>query len=124
MNDKVAEHIVDSMDKIQQYIDSTEEFVLEQAPLVAQEIVTLGQMQGALTVVCFVIATLLMSTLCMYCIFKNKDSGPLSDWELPMVFSGIATAGAALGVMVSFSCALVPFFAPRLYLLREVSKLL
>jgi hypothetical protein len=124
MNEQIAERIVGSLDKVQHYIDSAEGFVLEQAPLVAQEIVLIGRTQAAVTVACFVFASLAFAGMFVYSRKQCRDCGDMSDWPIASFIIGLGTVASCGMTMLTLNIAILPFLAPRLYLLQEVSKLL
>jgi hypothetical protein len=124
MKEELQSRLINSLDKVQEYVEATESFVLEQAPLVAQEIVLSGRLQTGVIVVTFtliIIAMLTVSAKCYNRYLKNtKDDG----YVLVSVVMGLGSGLASMPLINALYEGVIPFFAPRLYLLQEISKLL
>jgi membrane-associated HD superfamily phosphohydrolase len=125
MNDQITERIVGSLDKVQQYIESAEGFVLEQAPQVAQEIVLSGRIQAAFTIVVVTLLTLIVLTFAGICWRVHIKLGCPDDsgWLLLTLISLVVSVCMSMMPITASYSAIIPFFAPRLYLLQEIAKL-
>jgi len=125
--DPVKERLIESLDKIQQWVESTEEFVIEQAPLVAQEILRMGRIQSVYEVVAWALVAVVSFFVCRKCI-RSVTADPDSDaapfYGVGAVLIGLVSGAASFAVLCSIQSALTPWFAPRLYILQEIGKLL
>ena len=124
MKEELQTQLISSLDKVQEYIEASEGFILEQAPLVAQEIVLSGRIQYGAIIVGLTVILIPLYTAILTCLFKY--------WRKSEE-DGFLCASAIIGIIAMFPTAfmfdavhrgIIPFFAPRLYLLREISDLL
>ena len=102
-------------------IKDTKSFVLEQAPDVAQEMILLARIESVI----ILIGSLLLFYLLFY--FKRKLSEVERSYdEMSMVYALLSIISPIFGmfgliaVLSSLSC----WFAPKYFLLKELSKLI
>ena len=123
-----TDFITQNLDKIQHYLDATGNFVAEQAPLVVQEMITLGRTQAVIAVVGALIALAVCIALAFWAKAKARK-GALEDPENDgwFVLSVIGFGASSIFTVVTFTTlchGLLPWIAPRVYLLHEIKNLL
>ena len=130
MNEELSERLVASLDKVQEYIESTEDFVIEQAPLIAQEIVMLGRLESVWHVLCplfasiiLVVASVLLFKWACRCYEEQYAMGE-GPAVASLVISVIGSIAFFAGSISQIHCTFEPWFAPRVYLLHEIAKML
>jgi hypothetical protein len=125
MKEELQERLVSSLDNIQEYIEATEEFVVEQAPLVAQEIISLGRHQALFGICGWVLSATVMTSLAIFCWVSWWRRGARDEgFQVGSIVASAVAVPLWLGALLMTYTSLVPLLAPRLYLLQEISKLL
>ncbi len=124
MEEQLKELATTGLSKALEYIETTEAFVIEQAPLLVQEILTYG-----LAASCLSAAILLaLASGFGYGTYRAvkaaiKDEADEAAFILGLLGGGISI-GCTIGlVSEAFTIAKI-IFAPRLYLLQELKALL
>ncbi len=91
-------------------------FVLEQAPDVVREIVLLGRIQNTAEVM----ASLVFFVFALFLLFKG-----IKEQEEPFFMLGaFLSMGGIFLTMISFSNAALVWFAPKLYVIKEIGELI
>ena len=113
------------LDNLVSLLEKTGEFVLEQAPPLAQEIIAYGRATTSITVasgIVFLIAFIFISRSNIKADWDEIDENP------EMIFRIIANIGTGLlGVMLvalNTNNCLMAWVAPRLYLLKTIKSML
>ena len=102
-------------------IKETKSFVLEQAPDVAQEMILLARIESVIVL----IGSLLFFYLLFY--FKGKLNEIESNYDdMSMVYALLSIISPIIGVigLVAVLGSLSCWFAPKYFLLKELSKLI
>ena len=128
MNEQVQQLVTDASEKVLAWLDATEGFAIEQAPILAQEIVRFGLWQhGIYAVACLgvVLGSFLFAGLSFTkrpCEFLIKHTDGAGYIVLILLFIPIVVGGVD-GVQhaVEFLKAAT---APRLYILEQIGGLL
>ena len=136
MDEKLKERLnemgVKSLDRIEDYLKATENFVIEQAPLLVQEIVHWEIARWSLFLTCWLVVFLSVCSLLLY-LFRSKR---VKKWlaEDPYTSEGLVYMGRSLtflGVVGSLAgvatCTyhiIYPIVAPRLFLLEKFAELI
>jgi hypothetical protein len=118
---EIEAKLAESMDSVQQWIDTTGSFVQEQAPLVAQEMIAWGQakhmagmcISGWIIIFCLVLLVYLFRH-----IKKNPGDGPM------FIFWFILTAPNICWFATSTYQYLFITFAPRLYIIEQLKDII
>jgi hypothetical protein len=125
MNEQLSQLLEQGFGKALSYVQATESFVAEQAPLLIQEIVNYGlAYNGFLAVlwgvigVCLAYSSYRLVKYAQTCDSYN-DEGP----AIAGVFLGCIGAGSLIGCICESLVVLKIVFAPRLYLLEELGRL-
>jgi len=129
VKEELQTRLLSSLDKVQEYIEATEEFVAEQAPLVAQEIILAGRITHCWFLFLAIIAIGIGIWIARICVKENNKIPEDRHNDGAWIAGSIVSIVAALGVCAVFSATMVPqivnvWFAPRLYLIQEIGKLL
>jgi len=136
MKEELTERLMMSLDKVQEYIESTEDFVIEQAPLVAQEIITLGRVESAWQVVCPAIISVVALALSVICIRRalaifrgevksgTKEQKPGEPTMVTGVISGAVSIVVFLIAIFHIVDVFEPWVAPRVYLINQIKDML
>ena len=108
--------------KVLNWLDSTEGFVVEQAPLLAQEVLAFG---WTMAWVCGIAGVLIIGAGVGIVVWGRKPIAAITDDEFFVWLIGIVVllCGIALSCFSIFDLVQITL-APRLYLLEELSKLL
>lgn len=131
----------EASDTIIKYLNMTGEFVSEQAPLLAQEIIRYGVWWNLIValfwsiplIIIFIVEYKLLKELTQR--YKNYNAEPCIrpyiDGEdtvglcaLIIVVSGILSLYPIITTCLHFADSFKALFAPRLYILEEIGKLL
>ena len=124
MEEQLKELATQGLSKALEYIETTEAFVVEQAPLLIQEILNYGLAYSAV----FLVVWGLFAIACGVVAYKScravikSDDGELVP--LILVFIGGPGLGFLVGAVQSLLTIAKITFAPRLYLLQELKSLL
>lgn len=131
MNEELEQRIVDSLDKVAQYVEATETFAAEQAPLVVEEIIRWGwikELPEVVVLFCLGIA-LAVASFIVYSKYKKKDVKAMTGDQVFGWHAGfwgpMATALLVWGIMIVelFDVAR-PLIAPRLYVIEVLRRML
>lgn len=131
MKEELSERLIASLDKVQEYIEATEDLVIEQAPLVAQEIITLGRIES----VWGVVGSLIIGIICAVCCLvmskqfivglkEDRAEFPQTVTMLAAMVSFILGTISLIVSVCSIDYLFEPWFAPRVYLIHEIGNLL
>lgn len=131
-SDRLANLSADALEHLSEWLQATEVFVAEQAPLVAQEIIQWGIVKASLTIAFGVLATALTivcaSVLCKQWRRERTDS-TLDDTALLLGGTKVVAAAVLctvsvpiIGIGITSLCYVLT--APRLYILEQLSKLM
>ncbi|WDI44761.1 hypothetical protein [Bremerella sp. P1] len=128
MDEQVKERLVDSLDKVMQWAEGAEEFVLEQAPLVAQEIVAWKFYEG----LCWgiVLATVIVAVLtaaaiaCWVIISNSEDSEGKVFAVFPPLFAAFPIVPATVCLAQCVVQSVQACVAPRLVIIDYLSQLM
>lgn len=121
IKEELQARLATSLDKVTEYIEATGDFVIEQAPLVAQEIINLGQVQATIKVTAIMIALLLTTSFSLYSWWRFHKSDS-ECWIMMGILSGVSAIFALTCMCVSIYEAVVPFIAPRVFILHEIQR--
>lgn len=135
----LIEKATESLGEIQKWVESGKDFVVEQAPLVVHEIIAWGIAECTFFLVLngiIIITALIM----LYCsMFRKKmlenvwfdENMRRANPTFHQIQSIVGSAVGIMGTIISFAniCGYTYFllfivYAPRLYILQELSKLL
>lgn len=120
---QVEQLTAEALQKVLQWVESAEGFVVEQAPLVAQEVIARAYVTLGLKFAICVFALLLLVMAAAYFIYLAKR-----EHEPPYAAVGII-GGIILGVFpfIEGASAVMQlasvYFAPRLYVIEQLSNL-
>ena len=129
METEVQKKLLESVDEVKQWLETGKDFVLEQAPLVVQEVLAWGVASATFFVILNLVLFLLglcltrMLYLKMWFFEKNiEDSGP----EVIFIFVGniVALLVPFINICIYTYQLTYISYAPRLYILQQISKLL
>ena len=121
------ERLEQCLEKILEYLEAAEGTVVDQAPLVAQEIITLGRWNAGLSV--GIPAVIFLVSFCYFwwhrkrtvLAFENEDN-PVHI--LAAIISGIGALAGGMIALFEIPKMLTPFLAPRLYVIKVIRELL
>ena len=126
MDEQMKERLESYLDTIEQSVGTASEFTMEQAPLLAQEVVryTLwSNLIGAIT--CLVLALIVI--LVARVLWKLTDQLPKSEADVaktPLVIFGVFFfVACVVGISYYVPATLKAAVAPRLVIVEEVSRL-
>lgn len=130
MDNELKDRLVASVDKITEWVEAGGDFVAEQAPLIAKEIVAWGIAGAIVRGGIFLSILLIVQWGCWY-VRKLIDKGRLfndvgSDDPIRFftwVFQFVSPL-LLIGVAVDIYTLVYIWVAPRLYILEELSRLL
>jgi len=128
MDEDVEEKVIESIDKVQSWLDKGGEFAAEQAPLVVNEIIAVGYIENGIGLAAAVFGItvcllFLWRGWCYFSLTSEFNNGKETLWFLAMLCSGIFGFVFAIMIPASIHGLLFVHFAPRLYVLEELSKL-
>ena len=118
----------EKLDKLMEFLlvslQESKDFAVEQAPQVAKEMISWGQICYGIGVFCFCLGGILTFCLGLWVWKRRNDDGYDHDGCVAgSVFSWALTLGLLAGMLthVAFFCKAT--YAPRLYLIEQVSSL-
>mgnify|MGYP007073184332 FL=1 len=125
MNNVVLEKIISSIEKVEEYIQAGESFVVEQTPLVVNEIIMWGIAKNVFFVFMWLFVTFLSYSIFnkheKKCFATKTNDFPLK--EFLYIFKYLSLFFLILVFRSIFKLCFV-WFAPRLYIISEISKLI
>lgn len=131
MKEELSQKLLESLDKVQEYIDATEDFVTEQAPLIAQEIIMLGRLESLWPVICGgtiglvgLIAAFFLARWAKGSADRGESAELFGVWSVFSITSGAASFAGMMHCLSRVDNMFEPWFAPRVYLLHEIARLL
>lgn len=125
MNPDIVEKLNESAEKLLDYVEQTGDFVVEQAPLVVQEMITWGITHCVFWIIIVSIVLLPIIAICGY-FFRI---GVKDDWD----FDYCIPSGMVGGVSLIFWFLVIAsniydllyiYFAPRLFILDQLKGLI
>lgn len=126
MNEQAQQLITDAGAKVLEYLEATEGFAIEQAPLLAQEILSWGLTLGVAGVSISLIITALIWILGLKIKAACKEDNPhwgkddeAFSFAMMLLVSGLPCILLAAGM----STVLKVLVAPRLYIIEKISTL-
>ena len=124
MNDELKELATTGLSKALEYIETAESFVIEQAPLLVQEILAYGLVSSCISAgILLTLAVGLGYGTYRICKAAVSDGADDAVCILGLVGGG-ATIGCTIGLFSDVFTIAKITFAPRLYLLQELKSLL
>lgn len=127
MQDELQKRLISSLDKVQEYIEATEGFVVEQAPLVAQEIIAYGKVCSVWAMLCLILVALIFciaSIIYRKAYLKEDGRGEKDAYLMCTVVCSVGCCFISVLTFCLVPLAMKPWIMPRLYLIQEISKLL
>ena len=115
--------------KIQEYLEQSADFVAEQAPLVAQEILFIGRLQYTLGAAASFMVLAAAVTVLFVCLRRgSKGFNYVDSDEIPCIIgimlSGMGTLSFGCFFVQSSVFAMTAWFAPRVYILEQLKGIL
>lgn len=136
MKEELQQKLLNSLDKVAEFVEQSKDFAAKEAPLVAQEIVNLRMIEGFLDLflafVCLVVVGICIkfALFCNKYIIKQKDE-PGRTPDTPYVgltISCILGAIFSLAFIFRTADAIYSFlqvhYTPRLLILEEIKNLM
>ena len=124
MDEQLKELTTAGLSKALEYIETAEGFVVEQAPLLVQEILAFGMAEACITAVILVV----LASGLGYGTYRLVKVAVKDGAEEAAFIIGLLGGGASIGSLIAFFSEVFTIakitFAPRLYLLQELKELL
>lgn len=132
MNEKAEQLITDVGEKVLSYLEATEGFTVEQAPLLAQEIVRYGIWFNGIFTAFFLVVTPLLVWLSYRWGTSGgawKDTGKWEKSEALCLMSGIPGVMGSIVIVMWILPNCMPdllkaAIAPRLYIIEQIGSLM
>lgn len=130
MNEELQLKLVESFEKVSDWVDSSEDFVVEQAPLVVSEIISWGFWSNlSISLLSFMVLIICLCVLKFFVIknFHKLDEKDTSGAQAMVIFiSGIFSIVGILGstcemIHHSYDTIFI-LVAPRLYVIEQISN--
>ncbi len=123
--------------KVTEWLQGTEDFVMEQAPLLCREIVMFGIAKGLIGIGCGIALAIVVNVICISVWTCCRDAygeklrchdGSMQEGAmLVLVLTGGCRVGSIIGGIAWVAAAIyltcLAYFAPRLYILKEIAGL-
>lgn len=125
MNPDIVEKLNESAEKLLDYVEQTGDFVVEQAPLVVQEMITWGITHCVFWIIIVSIVLLPIIAICGY-FFRI---GVKDDWDVDYCIPSGMVGGVSLifwflVIASNIYDLLYIYFAPRLFILDQLKGLI
>lgn len=125
---KTEQFTEEALGKVMSWLETSEVFVTEQAPLLAQEIVSLGYWMSAWGVVIGTVLIGIGVIVGYFTVTAHKRKIDIGIETIIEVIGGFVGVGSVIVGFCMSVCSIETLikitFAPRLYLLQELQKLL
>ena len=122
----IEQKVIDSLEKVEEWLTATEQLVAEQAPLVVQEIIVAGLFDAIFgLVLCSIFGILLClnAKLCFRNV-KGEDSLKDIDWTAGGIVSLVALIGCIIGVIICVYDIIYINLCPRLYVIEQIREMI
>lgn len=125
-DEKLRESLSDVLQWVQLSAEQSKDFVIEQAPLVAQEFVAWTFWESVITAVAALLSAVLSAWCCLLCVRKCNDErdafgGP--EWTMGSMLCACTTIGLCVLFLCSSLTAVKAKVAPRVLIIEKVSTL-
>lgn len=117
------QRIISAMDGITAWVEQSKDLVSEQAPAVAQEIVTLGIIGGICGIITLVLTIALPLLYIKYRASIKDETQEFTD-PFMIIFGSCIVIGGLIGSIVLIVNGITALVAPRLYILEDVVRIL
>ena len=130
--DKLSNMSIKGLDEIGNWVSGAKDFVVEQSPLVCQEIITKGMLYHSILIITFLVFTIISIVGIVVSVKWYKkvvDSPSSSSYDddgsiICGIFSVCATIGFIIGFVVNTYYLLYVWMCPRLYVLEEIATII
>lgn len=124
----------EALEKVLKWVEASEAFVVEQAPLVVQEIILFGRVRAAITMVICVIIVAALIANSIYASRKAAKLMPEEDADDPFtrgvayafsaLISGLSLLPVSAFILSGWPMWMKPFVAPRLYVIQQIAEMI
>jgi hypothetical protein len=122
MSTDVEQKLVESLDVLTRYAQQGADFAVEQSPLVAQEIVYFGIVEGAMTAIGGLLCVWLTYRIHKWIMYAEHDRESMEEFVyIPAALLGLLGVGFVYNGLL---CAFKAIVAPRLFVLERLGELL
>lgn len=126
MNEQLQTKLVEILGNIQSATKAAGDFALEQLPEIAQQYLLYGRVSITFTVLLCFLITIACTWGLLYCV-KKLDScnyGGEAKYGFGMVLHGVGVSGAATIGLCELSSLFLVWFAPKVWLIKEIATLI
>ena len=120
-----SEVSTEALRQLVEWMKQTGEFVKEQSPLLAQEIINVGYLSYGFTLLVMTVLFVAFVYTTRYCWSKSDlHDEDTVGWQIGFALSLMGIAGFLAGVCFNIYGLISLFIAPRLYILEQVAKII
>lgn len=125
----MKEKLLEMFDKFSGTVEEFYDFLIKEAPELANEIVALGQFRSIKLTLCTLTVAVILNIIAS-CIFKKRTSLPISTSlnfgkEEATFIGWIVRISSAIPLLIALGLFdITPFIAKRIYIIEYVSKLI
>lgn len=119
MNEELQKQLLESLEKVTQWVEHAEAFTREQAPLVVQELLDYGYWHSLISTLLLLPIVLLIIAFGIHCYSKYVGSHD-DDWLAACILSFIAATFIGWFTWWPVSVLIQISIAPRVYVLEQL----
>lgn len=123
MKQQLSEKLVEILDKVGSGVEKAGDFVVEQLPDVAQQYLVYGKVLETTSFLTSLVGLLALPVLCYFFIKKANRTNNVGAGTIGVI-AGLLTIPALLGVLANMSSFFLVWFAPKIYLLKGLARLI
>lgn len=116
-----------ALEQTLEYAKNAADFAQDQLPLLAQDILLAGIISNSVEIGIFLVATVILGFGIRFCIKKMKkceDEFEQTPWFIGCALGSVGIVVCVIQAVMAISNLLLAIYAPRLYIVQEVGKIL
>lgn len=125
MKEQLQNKLVEILTGIQAAVGKASDFAMEQLPDIAMQYVAWGRANESIHMLVYILFAILGVALIVIAAKSCNKRRDTDGWEGPALLAGgLMTFFGVLAAMINLSTFLMVWFAPKVWLLKEIARLI